>query len=172
MIGVSGGFLAAIVAQLYGGHVVRPLMSAMYVSFLAVYWILRWLVYRHAAHLAPAGVLSMIPSAIAPWRFFACQEHAGVVQVFELGALGGATTIPKSWQTFDSEYVTWLNSVVEYRLMRELSRGYRAIEVTKNGDTTAIVCQDLRIRNFGGSFGRLELEFAADGKVVGSKFHV
>jgi membrane-bound metal-dependent hydrolase YbcI (DUF457 family) len=172
MIIVSTGFLVAVIAQSYRGQLSRPSIAVTYGAFIILYWILRWLVHRHAACLAPAGTLSMIPSAIVPWRFFTCQTQADVVQVFELSAIRGASTTPKSWQTFDSKYENWLNQVVEYRLMRELSRGYRAVEVTEDGNRTEVICRDLRIRNFGGSFGRLELTFAADGKVVGKKFYV
>ncbi len=172
MITVSSGFLIAILAQSHGGQMVRPSLAAAYGTFVAVYWILRWLVHRRAACLAPAGMLSMIPSAVAPRRFLACREQAEVVQIFELSAIRGETTIPTSWQTFDSKYVNWLNQVIEYRLMCELSPGYRAVEVANDGDTTEIICRDLRIRNFGGSFGGLELTFAGDGNVVGKRFHV
>ena len=172
MIAVSSGFLVAVFAQSHRGQWSHPSIAITYGAFMAVYWILRWLVHRRAACLAPTGTLSMIPSAVVPWRFFTCRAHAEGLQVFELSAIRGATTTPTSWQTVDSKYANWLNQVVEYRLMRELSPGYRAIEVTEAEDATKIICQDLRIRNFGGSFGRLELTFATDGTVVGKRFHV
>lgn len=172
VIAVSGGFLVALAIQWLNGNTVRPLFAIAYGAFLAAYWALRWLVRRRAARLVPAGVLSMIPSAIVPWHFFACREQADSIQVFELSAMDGRTTLPTTWPTFDAAYVDWLNPVVEYRLMRELSPGYRAVEATVAEGTTAIVCRDLRIRNFGGSFGQLELTFAADGRLVGRKFHV
>jgi membrane-bound metal-dependent hydrolase YbcI (DUF457 family) len=171
MIAVSSGFLIVILVRRLHGQWVQPSLALMYGSFLAVYWLLRWLVHRRAVRLAPAGTLSMIPSAIVPWRFFACRTQADIVQVFEFSAIHGTTTIPKSWQTYDIKYEGWLTHVVEYRLMRELSPGYHAVEVAEDQETTKIVCRDLRIRNFGGKFGRLELAFTSDGKIVGKMFY-
>jgi membrane-bound metal-dependent hydrolase YbcI (DUF457 family) len=172
MIVVSLGFLAAVFVQSQLRQSGCLSIAIAYGAFVVAYWVLRWLVHRRAACLAPAGTQCVIPSAIIPWRFLAYRAQADVVQVFELSAIHGATTMPKNWQTFDSKYESWLNQVTEYRLMRELSSGYHAVEVAERDDKTEIFCRDLRIRNFGGSFGQLELTFAADGKVVGRKFRV
>ncbi|HZZ71146.1 MAG TPA: metal-dependent hydrolase [Pirellulales bacterium] len=143
-----------------------------YGIFLVGYWIIRWLIHRRAARLAPPATRSLIPSALLPWCFFGLSTTDDCAEVFALDAIAGAVTPAATYRLFDSPYSTWLNCVHEYGLMRSLSKGYFAVEATESSETIAIVCRDLRIRNFGGVFGRLELTFDRAGKLLGKVFHV
>jgi membrane-bound metal-dependent hydrolase YbcI (DUF457 family) len=172
MIAVSAGCLAVVAVRLHRGQSPGMCIGAAYGTFVAVYWVLRWLIHRRAVRIAPIGTQSLIPSAFFPWRFFGCQTLGDIVHTFELNACDGATTAPHAWHTLDSRYETWLNQVPEYRLMRELSSGYRTVEAAESDGHTKIVCRDLRIRNFGGRFGRLEVTFTADGTVTEKQFYV
>jgi hypothetical protein len=128
--------------------------------------------HRRAIRLAPPGTESVIPSAILPWRFFGYLRHADGVELFTFHAMRGSIGRHDVRQTFDSRYASWLNQAAEYRLMRELSPGYHAVEIATHKGIVKITCRDLRIRNFGGEFGRLELTFTSDGRLLQKEFHV
>jgi len=107
-----------------------------------------------------------------PWRFFGYAVHDGVASLFDLSVISGIAKDQMTCQTYDSKAEHLLDGVVEYRLMRELSRGYCTVQVVSNGGKTEMVCRDLRIRNFGGHFGQLDLSFDEDGKLKRKVFHV
>ena len=94
------------------------------------------------------------------------------MRLFDLNAITAASKGVVTYQTFDSRFEDLLDGVIEYRLMRDLSPIYRAVEVTERDGRTELLCRDLRIRNFGGRFGQLDVTLDAEGKPARKVFHV
>ncbi|MCZ6793580.1 MAG: metal-dependent hydrolase [Planctomycetota bacterium] len=59
---------------------------------------------------------------------------------------------------------------VEFQLMRELSPAYHVTHVSEEDGQLRIRCQD-QTRNFGGTFGSLELTFRSTGALESKVFH-
>jgi hypothetical protein len=159
-----------------GGPGVGPgAVAAGYALFLAVYWAVRAGLYRRARRVAPAGTVSLIPSALAPWRYFGYREGGGGdgdVVVFRLDAVTGRVDGERRIATFDEAFARSLEGLPEYRMMRELSPGYRVIDARPVDGGTRVTCRDLRVRNFGGRFGELTAVVEPGGRVAGRTFHV
>lgn len=147
-------------------------VSAGFLVFLVIYGVARFLLRRRAGRAAPAGTNSLVPSALWPWRFHGYVESNGKAMLFRLNALTGVTTTGPISSTPDVCFVEWLEGIDEYRLMRSLSAGYRLVEAREHGDDVTLVCCDLRTRNFGGRFGRLEVVFDTSGRLKRKVFHV
>jgi hypothetical protein len=60
----------------------------------------------------------------------------------------------------------------EFCLMREVSPEYHVVRATTEGNSTHLLCRDMRTRNFGTRFGDLEVWLDADHKITRSVFHV
>jgi membrane-bound metal-dependent hydrolase YbcI (DUF457 family) len=165
-------FAAVLIASKDGrpDWVVR--ISLGYDGFLVLYWLFRCFLYRRAVQVLPRGVRGVVPSAMVPWHFFGYALSEEKAQLFNLDAISGAIQDLGSRPVLDLEYEKLLKEIAEYRLMKELSPGYTVVDAQEQDGKTRLDCQDLRIRNFGGKFGRLELFFDANGKLERKEFHV
>lgn len=172
VIAVSAVCLAVVLIHRHDAQDVSLTVSVVYGSFLAAYWTLRGLLHWRAGGLAPPDTLSLIPAATIPWRFFGCAMHDDVANLFNLSLFKGEPEDLVACPTFDSKFENLLKGITEYRLMRELSPGYCTVEATEHHAKTQLVCRDLRIRNFGGRFGLLDLTFDAQGRLERKIFHV
>jgi membrane-bound metal-dependent hydrolase YbcI (DUF457 family) len=156
----------------YGQSTWVAAVSIIYDCFLVLYWLFRGLLYRRAVRFLPYGIRRLIPSALVPWHLSGYALCENEVQLFELNAIAGTTNHLGTLPIFDLQYKNLLTDVVEYNLMRELSSGYYVVSVIERDGKTEMDCRDLRTRNFGGEFGRLELFFGAGGKLERKIFHV
>ncbi|HEX8913472.1 MAG TPA: metal-dependent hydrolase [Humisphaera sp.] len=146
-------------------------VAAAYAGFLAAYWAAKaWLRWR-AGRLAPPGTASLVPSAWRPWEYLGYRRLGDdAAETFWLNALTGRAADERAWAVLDARFAAALAAVPEFRLMRALSAGYHAtdareVPATDGSTATRVTCRDLRTRNFGGRFGRLDLTVAADGTV-------
>ncbi len=146
--------------------------TAAYAVFLSGYWILRMALHRRARHLAPASTLSLIPSSLVPWRSFGCAKCSGGVMTFRLNALNGNVDRRQSHTVHDQTYDTILNTLPEFRLMRQLSPAYHVTSAKPLADCMTLICRDLRVRNFGGRFGELVVVVDGNGKILSRRFYV
>jgi membrane-bound metal-dependent hydrolase YbcI (DUF457 family) len=140
----------------------------VYIGAMAAYWAARIVLRRLARRQAPEGTMSLIPSALVPWRFYGCARVGNAVETFAITS-GGILTDRKTWSVHDAEFPE-LEALAEFRQMRRVSPAYHAVAVAR-GETTTVTCKDLRTRNFGASFGTLEVDLAG-GAVIGTRFHV
>jgi len=138
-----------------------PWPAMIYGTLLVLYVLGKGWARRRAMRRCPSGTLALIPSALLPWRWIGCAREEGRIRLFRLnGKLveQGGVPILDDGDAAD---------VREFRSMRALSNAYHVTERTAN----RVVCRDLRIRNFGGRFGTLELE-VGDGPPRVRKFEV
>lgn len=162
--------------SLIGERLVRraPIGSEVvigYAAFLSGYWVLKAWLRNRAQRLAPADVISIIPSAAVPWRFLCCRPHEGGVRTFTLNALNGDTYGDETHAVHDAEFDAILRTLPEYRLFKQLSPVYHVVGVERIPDGTLLTVRDLRIRNFNIRFGQLDVRLAADGTITNVVFH-
>ena len=138
-----------------------PAPAVTYAVVLGAYVSSKGWLRRRALRRCPPGTLALLPSALWPWRWFGFSREGDRVHLFRLN--GGIAEEADVTVLDDSDVA----AVPEFRIMRELSCGYHVVE--RDGDRVS--CRDLRRRNFGGRFGRLELRLEPSGlRVV--EFHV
>lgn len=146
--------------------------AAAYAGFLAAYWPIRWAICRRARRRQPPGTVSLVPSALVPWRFYGLARRGDEAITYELNALTGAVRNEQRRETLDRTYAERLARLDEYRQMRDLSAGYCVVEARRHDGELTLTCRDLRTRNFGGTFGALDVTFDGDGNVTKKVFHV
>jgi membrane-bound metal-dependent hydrolase YbcI (DUF457 family) len=123
-----------------------------------------------AGALAP-DALSLIPSALCPWRFFGVVDGKTRVRLFQINAVTGVRRTLREQDVFDAAYAESLSKVQEFTLMRELSPAYHVVSTCKTDAGELVLCRDLRTRNFGTSFGDLEVLLDAENRVKRIHFH-
>jgi len=172
VVGLSLICFAFVITSIMSNAGLCIWIAFTYSVTMVLYWILHWRVRRQALHIAPCNTRSLIPSAMLPWYFFGYAVDGDRVEIFEIDVLRRKIQKYEVVSIIDSKYCDLLNSFIEYRLMQELSKGYFATEAIEADGQTQLTCRDLRIRNFGGEFGRLEIVVDDQGNVIRKHLHV
>lgn len=146
-------------------------IGATYAGVLAAYWLFRGLLRRHAAKWAPEGTLALVPSAWWPWIYLGCAPAENGILTFTLNGLTGRIWDEAHIRTHDAPYLTLLETLPEYRLMKQLSPAYHVVEARTEGGITRLRVRDLRHRNFDVKFGELELALSSTGELLEKTFH-
>lgn len=147
-------------------------IAVAFVFVLISYWAIRILLHSRATALAPSDTVSLIPSALLPWRYFGCARGNNRVLVFRLNALTGLVDQVGDLSVLDALYESRLCLLPEYRAMRELSSAYHVTDAVPTQDGICLTCRDLRVRNFGGHFGELTVLVNPDGQLARKWFNV
>jgi inner membrane protein len=145
--------------------------AGTFFATMVTYFGAKGLLRRRTKALA-ADAISLMPSALWPWRFFGIAECGNCVRRFQINAITGSRTALAQQEVFDAAYSGLLANVPEFILMRELSPAYHVVSVTKTEAGEMVVCRDLRTRNFGTSYGDLEVLFDTNNDVLRTTFHV
>jgi membrane-bound metal-dependent hydrolase YbcI (DUF457 family) len=160
------GFLAAClvscfatVRYLLSGHGAPWAVLGWFSLFVFVYWPVRALCRWGALRRVCPAVRGLVPSASVPWKYYGYVALDDRVELFEFSLLRGEPTCCETVPVYDEQFRDLLEEQEEYRLMRDLSAGYCAVELTDRGEHRTLVCRDVRTRNFGGHYGTLELTF-------------
>lgn len=148
------------------------LIAMAYAVALLTYIAMRALLRRRARRLCPADVVSMIPSASWPWKYFTSCQEGEVVKVFVLNALSGRRTLVREQPIYDRLIREHLEPLPEFRAMSELSLAYHVVGYECAVDTVRVVCRDLRIVNFDTTFGMLDVVLGPDSKVISTNLRV
>ena len=136
-----------------------------YSAFLVVYWIARISLRRRVARLAPEGTVSLLPTALVPWRFIGARPFDVEVHLFDASALDGRLSRERLQKIHDPSYAKFLEAIPEYQAMRALSPLYHVVEVREDESNVTLTCRDLRTRNFGTRFGELRVTLGRGGTV-------
>jgi len=145
--------------------------AGIYFGLLAFYFGAKGILCRRARAIAPEAV-TLMPSALWPGRFFGVAECGDCIHQFKINAIGGSRAMFAEQQVFDTTYAGLLAKVPEFALMRELSPAYHVVSVKKTDAGEVIVCRDLRTRNFGTTFGDLEVLLDTNNAVIKTTLHV
>ncbi len=147
-------------------------VSLSYAVAMTAYWSIKAVLRHRASRLAPTTTVSLVPSALVPWRFLGCARVDDVVTMFEINACTGRLRHESRVTILDGRHDALLAAQPEVRSMRELTPAYHAVGEMPGDAGTRIICRDLRTRNFGGHFGTLTMDVTRDGRVQERHFHV
>lgn len=136
-------------------------------AYIAIKAAFRW----WAGWLVPEA-LSLVPSALWPWRFLGAVEADNQVRLFIVNVVTGTRKTLRAFEVLDDGYLPLLTKLPEFQLMKSLSPLYHVVRVDHTGSEETIFCRDLRTRNFNTSFGDLEVVIGPDRTVLGVHFHV
>ena len=165
VIVVTVAALAVVSAALHRAAMPSVSVAYAYGVFLAFYWMARISLRRRAARLAPVGTVSLLPTAVVPWKFIGARPLDGKVHLFDLSALDGRLSRERLPKIHDSSYASLLEAIPEYQAMRALSPLYHVVEVREDESDVTLTCRDLRTRNFSTRFGELRVTLGKSGTV-------
>jgi membrane-bound metal-dependent hydrolase YbcI (DUF457 family) len=164
--------LAAIGLSISRGDGPGTIPSAVFAGSMFVYWLIKVGLRRRAWRACPEGTLSLLPSALFPWRFYGCSRQGEEIVIFRVQALTGVVDDEQRLPILDDGYTAMLNAVPEYTAMQALTPAYHVVETTEIESGVRLVCRDLRTRNFSTRFGQLDLELDGAGQVHKLELHV
>lgn len=139
---------------------------------MAAYWAIKVRLRRAALRLSLPGTLSLLPSALQPWRFLGCARQGDDLVAFRVDLLRREAIEEERCRNLDERYRAVLREVPEFATMRTLSPAYHAVQADAAPGGTRLVCRDLRTRNFRTRFGELELLLDEADALKGVVFHV
>ncbi len=145
--------------------------SGLFLGAMAVYFGTKGILRKRAGNMASDAV-SLIPSALCPWRFFGVMVSGNQARFFRINAVTGIQETLVRQKIIDTDYAKLLAEVPEFQLMRGLSPAYHVISTNKIDAGEAVVCRDLRTRNYKTTFGDLEILLDANKNVIRTTFHV
>ncbi len=172
VLAASAAVLIALAVRLRHGEPLGHELQLGYGIAMLAYWIAKIGLRGRAWRQCPGTPLSLLPSALVPWRFLGCRREGGEIHIFTLDALSGAIGENERLPILDPEYAGLLEELPEVRSMRELSPAYHLVEKREQDDGIRLVCRDLRTRNFKTRFGQLDLLLSPSGQVLHRVFHV
>lgn len=111
---------------------------------------------------------SVIPTTGALFRFLVCRKTDGFAETFTFDARSGTETERRVVPILDEDVPAAIIGCREWTVMRSLSDFYFCVEI----DGNTYVGEDLRIRNFGTHFGRLECQLGAEGELEKKRWDV
>lgn len=155
----------------YANGAVRVGCAVTFFVTLAVYFGAKGALRRRAGVFAPEAI-TLMPSALWPWRFFGVIETGSCVRLFQINAMTGRRETLANHEVLDAPYAGLLAEVPEFVLMRELSPAYHIVSAKRTDAGEVVACRDLRTRNFQTTFGDLEVLLDANNRVIGTTFHV
>jgi membrane-bound metal-dependent hydrolase YbcI (DUF457 family) len=138
---------------------------------MAVYFGTKGILRRRAGALA-ANAVTLMPSALWPWRFFGVEERGTRVLRFQVNAITGSHKPLAEQEVLDAAFAGLLAGVPEFVLMRGLSPAYHVVSANPTEAGNLLLCRDLRTRNFGTIYGDLEVLLDKNNGVLQTTFHV
>jgi membrane-bound metal-dependent hydrolase YbcI (DUF457 family) len=145
--------------------------AGIFFAAMAGYFGAKGILRRRCGLLVP-GTVTLMPSALWPWRFFGVSDHVDFILLFSINAITGKQETIAQHEVLDALYERILTTVPEFHLMRGLSPAYHVVSAKQTEAGEMIRCRDLRTRNFKTNFGDLEIWLDVDKNVVATKFHV
>lgn len=112
------------------------------------------------------GVDFAIPSALNPFGFFLFTGRGGQLRTARFNALTGRMAQERVLPDTAPEVAGLTGQSSVYRDMQSILRGLHVIRTDACPTGTIVVAEDLAVRNFGGRFGRTELRFDAQGRLI------
>jgi membrane-bound metal-dependent hydrolase YbcI (DUF457 family) len=149
-----------------------PVPAIWFGGLMVVYPAMRIAMRCAAGRYVPDGTRSLVPTTLLPWRYLGYRPDGDRVHLFEFSLLSRQVMSETYQEILDDQYRARLEQVPEYRLMCELTDGYHVTGASEDDDGLTLTCHDLRLRNFGGRFGRLDVVFDECGAIIKKVFHV
>ena len=172
VIVMTTGTVAIVASYLAEDSARLKSLSVGYVIALASYFAVKGLLRLRASTLCGRDVVAIIPSALWPWSFYVCQRQDSQVTSSQLNVLTGTSHVITTTTIFDTEFRRYLEPLPEFQAMAALSPAYHVVKFARDGEKTFLCCRDMRIINFGTSFGRLDVTLSPDFEVLSAELHV
>jgi membrane-bound metal-dependent hydrolase YbcI (DUF457 family) len=150
---------------------VPAIYAESFFGVMFAYFIAKGILRRRAGALAPEAI-SLMPSALWPWRFMGVVETGDCVRLFRINAITGKRNDLANHTIFDGTHAQLLACIPEFKLMRSLSRAYHVVNVQSTNAGELVTCRDLRTRNFQTTFGDLEVLLDGSRRAIKTTFHV
>lgn len=145
--------------------------AGVFFAVMAVYLGAKGMLRRRAAEIASEAI-TLMPSALWPWRFFGVTKAGSCIRIVEINAVTGRCETLSEQVVFDATHAGLLADIPEFILMRELSPAYHVVSTTATDAGEIVACRDLRTRNFKTTFGDLEVLLDANKRIIRTTFHV
>jgi membrane-bound metal-dependent hydrolase YbcI (DUF457 family) len=145
--------------------------AGIFFGAIVVYFGTKGMLRRRAAVIVPEA-MTIMPSALWPWRFFGVTEAGSCIRSVEINAITERRRTIADQVVLDATHAGFLANIPEFMLMRELSPAYHVVSTTKTETGEIVACRDLRTRNFKTTFGDLEVLLDTNKRVVRTTFHV
>jgi membrane-bound metal-dependent hydrolase YbcI (DUF457 family) len=169
LVGVAGTLAFVIPAWLQRGDV-SARYAAGFLASLSAYVLSKGMLRRRAGRFCREA-MSLVPSALVPWRFYGTERQPHTIKLFRVNAMTGSRSPVGEVPVLDDAFAATLECLPEFRLMREISPEYHVVGAWEEGPVTRLLCRDMRIRNFGTRFGDLEAWLDTNRQIVRSRFH-
>jgi membrane-bound metal-dependent hydrolase YbcI (DUF457 family) len=158
--GLTAGFFALVLT----GTVSAGRAAIAYATLFSSYVFAKLILQRRTKKRL--GVDFAIPSALNPFGFFLFTQRGWQLRTARFNALTGLMAqecvLPDT--ALEVAGLTGQSSV--YRDMQSILRSLHVIRTDVCPSGTTVVAEDLVVRNFGGRFGRTELRFDAQGRLI------
>lgn len=141
-----------------------------YASFLGAYLIGKLVLQRFVRHQTQVDYA--IPSAANPFAFFLFSCRDGWLRTAKYDALHGYLTCEHMQREASTEVQAMAEQSTVFREMRMILRSLQITRVDETPVGITMTAEDLAVRNFGGKFGRTELTFDTEGRVVHEVAHI
>lgn len=150
---------------------VPPFLAVAFFAIMGVYFGAKGWLRRRAGRMAPEAI-TLIPSALWPWKFFGVTANESSIRRFQINAVTGVREMLSEHPILDAAYAGLLADIPEFRLMRELSPAYHVASALPTDSGEIVTCRDFRTRNFKTAFGDLEVLLDARKRLLRTTFHV
>jgi|GEM_PF-2176793 membrane-bound metal-dependent hydrolase YbcI (DUF457 family) len=148
--------------------------TVIYLVLLISYFLWKGWLRTRAIQKIGMQVESLIPSAFLPWRFMGYRRlDPSQAQLIDFNVLWGSITKEENITILDEQWQATLASSSYFLTMRQLSIGYHIVSDNLKDDGNHVIrCRDLRTRNFGTTFGELDIIVTPTGEIVSQILNV
>jgi inner membrane protein len=160
--GVAWGF-TGLFYLLYGYFRIEPVLYLYPLLFFG-YLTAKFFLHRHVVEdLKP---LYAIPSSLNPFEFYVLENSGDNLVGYLYNAFRKTIRKKRRYPPVPEEYIDMASRSPVFRDMHHILRELHITDVSRNEAGTMIQARDIAVRNFRGRFGRTELEFDKDGRLV------
>jgi hypothetical protein len=166
LCGLTAGFFAlALTGTLSSG-----IAATAYAALFATYVLAKLILQRRTKKRLGADFA--IPSALNPFGFFLFTRRGGQLRTAHFNALTGRMAQERVLPDTAPEIVGLTGQSSVFYDMQSILRGLHVTRTDVCSSGTTMVAEDLVVRNFGGRFGRTELRFDAQGRLIHEMAHI
>jgi len=161
---VSLGLTTVFFALVLTGTVSAGRAATAYAALFAAYVLAKLVLQRRTKKRLKIDFA--IPSALNPFGFFLFTQRNGELHTAQFNALTGRMTQERMLPDTAPEIAGLTRQSSVYRDMQFILRGLQVTRTDAGPSGTTVVAEDLVVRNFGGRFGRTELRFDSQGRLI------
>lgn len=167
---VAWGLTLGFFALTLSGAVPPGTAAIGYAALFVAYVVAKFILQRRTKR--QLGVDFAVPTAFNPFGFLLFSKRNDKLKTATYNALTGNLSEEGELPEAAPEVSELARKSVVFRDMQAILRGLQITRAESSPEGTTVIAQDLAIRNFGGKFGRTELRFDTDGKLVHEMAHI